>query len=81
MPNDSEFPNDGVVSTLSDVLEKWHPGLQRYCLSSKAAAGILRRATRRGRALPEPLNSALEQLAQEHLALEAAKEAAEQQPS
>jgi endonuclease V-like protein UPF0215 family len=63
MPNVSEFPNDAVVSTLSDVLEPWHEGLRRYCLSAKAAKGIIRRAERRGRELPEPLRTALTTLA------------------
>lgn len=62
-PSVSEFPNDGVVSTLSDVLEPWHEGLRRYCLSSRAAKGIVRRAERRGRELPEPLRTALTTLA------------------
>lgn len=62
-PSVSEFPSDGVVSTLSDVLEPWHEGLRRYCLSSRAAKGIVRRAERRGRELPEPLRTALTTLA------------------
>jgi hypothetical protein len=43
---------------LSDILETG-PHLLRYCLSPKAAAGILRRAARRGRALPAALHGAL----------------------
>jgi len=58
----SESPNEGAVySSLPDVLEESVP--QRYCLSSRAAAGILRRAQKRGRKLPEALRTALETLA------------------
>ena len=55
--NISECPNDAVVCSLSDVLEaSVHP---RFFLSPRAAAGILRRAEARGRALPEHLRVAL----------------------
>lgn len=37
--------------------------LLKYSISSKAAEGILRRATRRGKTLPEPLHNALLQVA------------------
>lgn len=60
----SEFPSDAVASSLSDVLETG-PHLLRYCLSPKAAAGILRRAARRGRDLPGSLRSALQAVASE----------------
>src|SRR5690554_3001230 len=56
--NISEWPNDAVACSLSTVLEASVP--DRYFLSPKACAGILRRAERRGRALPEPLRVALE---------------------
>jgi hypothetical protein len=46
---------------LSRVLEATAP--QRFFLSAKAAVGILRRANRRGRQLPEALNQALMSLA------------------
>ena len=36
---------------------------RRYCLSAKACAGILRRAAKRGKALPEHLRAALEAVA------------------
>lgn len=52
----------GVASSLSEVLET-EPPPQRYWLSAKAAAGILRRAERRGKELPEPLALALSALA------------------
>jgi hypothetical protein len=50
----------GDVFSLSDVLET-QPLPQRYCLSAKACNGILRRAERRGKKLPEMLKQALEQ--------------------
>lgn len=56
----SEFPSDAAVSSLSDILEPWDPRLQRYCLTQQACSGILRRAQRRGRALPTALLQALE---------------------
>ena len=60
--NISECPSDGVESTLSDI---WEPhALSKYCLSPKAAAGILRRAQKRGRKLPIALEQALVAVAQ-----------------
>jgi hypothetical protein len=54
----SESPNAGAVSTsLRDVLEEAVPA--RYFLSPRAAAGILRRAEKRGRELPQHLADAL----------------------
>jgi hypothetical protein len=52
----------GDVCSLSDVLET-QPLPQRFSLSAKACAGILRRAERRGKALPPMLKQALEQTA------------------
>ena len=53
-----ECPRDGVESHLSQILEDTpHP---KYYLSAKACRGILRRAERRGKALPETLRTALE---------------------
>src|SRR6188472_2244504 len=56
----SAFPNAEHVclSSLHEVLETGvvHP---RYFLSSKACAGILRRAEKRGRKLPQALQEAL----------------------
>ena len=55
----SEFPSGAAECTLSDVLEdRLVP--QRYYLSPKAAAGILRRAERRGKKLPPRLERALQ---------------------
>ena len=57
----SESPNVAVECSLSQVLE--HHTDPRYLLSAKAASGILRRATRRGKTLPQPLLEALTALA------------------
>src|SRR5581483_5796808 len=54
----SEYPSDGVVSSLSDILETGEVP-QQYFLSSRACRGILRRAEKRGKDLPEALKSAL----------------------
>ena len=55
-----ESPKDGVESHLSQILEV-NPH-RRYCLSAKACQGILTRASRRGKQLPEMLRVALEQM-------------------
>ena len=60
--NTSEFPSDAAASSLSDILQT-SGDLSRYYLSPTAAAGILRRAARRGRELPPSLRSALEAVA------------------
>jgi hypothetical protein len=64
MPDTSEFRSVvgessllPVEPTLSMILEERADS--RYALSSRAAAGILRRAGRRGRKLPEALERAL----------------------
>ncbi len=59
----SESPNDAAECSLSDILEPSVPS--RFYLSSKAAAGILRRAERRGKTLPEHLSAALSAVATE----------------
>lgn len=59
----SECPSDGgEYSSLQDVLEDQVP--ERFYLSQKAAAGILRRAEKRGRELPKHLHKALTELAE-----------------
>jgi len=58
----SEFPSDAAACSLSDVLETG-PHLARYSLSPRACQGILRRAAKRGKALPAPLAAALESVA------------------
>jgi hypothetical protein len=55
----SESPSGAVVCSLSAVLET-RPVPRRYWLSAKAAAGILRRAAKRGKTLPPRLMTALE---------------------
>ena len=56
--NTAEFHSDAVASSLSDILET---GVvpQRYYLSATACRGILRRAKKRGKALPTALMEAL----------------------
>ena len=56
--NIGESPNVAVVSRLSAILEECPH--QKYYLSPKACQGILTRATRRGKELPEPLMNALQ---------------------
>ena len=59
MHSTSEFPKDGgVSSSLQNVLET-QPVLPKFYLSAKACEGILRRAERRGKKLPEALDKAL----------------------
>lgn len=58
MLNFGELPNAAVESRLSWILED-HP-LPKYYLSRKSCQGILNRAKRRGKILPEPLRKALE---------------------
>lgn len=56
----AEWPSDGVASSLLDVLEETGERLRPYCLSAKACEGLIRRAERRGRTLPKPLQRALQ---------------------
>ena len=56
--NGSECHNDAAASSLSDILEAGEVP-QKYFLSAKACAGILRRAEKRGKALPVQLEEAL----------------------
>ena len=62
--NTLEYPNAAVESSLSDVLEMTGEHLHKYSLSAKAAQGILRRAGRKGKQLPEQLNDALCKISQ-----------------
>ena len=62
IPDSSEWPSGGdgfSRVSLSEVLVKIGPD-EPYWLSPKACAGILRRASRRGKELPEALRQALE---------------------
>ena len=54
----SEWPSDAVVCSLSDILETGNVP-QRFFLSATACQGILRRADKRGKDLPEALRLAL----------------------
>ena len=56
----SEWPSAAAVCSLSEVLETDVP--PKYFLSATACSGILRRAERRGKALPEHLRQALIQV-------------------
>ena len=56
--NTSEYRNGATASSLSDILETGAVP-QRYFLTGTACRGILRRAERRGKALPEALRLAL----------------------
>ena len=53
-----ESPREENVSRLSQILED--SAQPKYYLSAKACAGILNRAQRRGKELPEILKQALE---------------------
>ena len=64
-PDTSESPSGGEGFSrvsLSQILQRIGPD-ERYWLSQKACQGILRRATRRGKSLPEALQQALEERA------------------
>ncbi len=58
-----EWPNDAAVCSLSSVLEPAESIPSRFFLSSRACAGILRRAEKRGKELPPMLEQALRQVA------------------
>ena len=55
--NTGESPNVAVVSRLSQILEETPQ--EKYRLSAKACQGILRRAERRGKDLPQTLKTVL----------------------
>ena len=61
MPNISAQHSGAGVCSLSAIFEANAP--ERYCLSPKACAGILKRAARRGKDLPLLLRTALERQA------------------
>lgn len=54
-----ECPSAVKESTLWQILQADAP--EKYYLSAKACAGILRRAERRGKTLPKMLREALEE--------------------
>jgi len=55
--NFGEYPSDARESTLSQILDLNAP--EKYSLSPRACAGILRRAEKRGKTLPDMLKDAL----------------------
>ena len=57
--NTGECPSAEKESTLWQILQADAP--EKYYLSAKACAGILRRAEKRGKALPPMLREALEE--------------------
>ena len=61
-----ESPNgvEECSSSLASILQSSQEVDKRYYLSAKAAEGILRRATRRGKHLPPRLEKALIQVSQ-----------------
>ena len=61
MRNIGESPSEDAASTLSAILQTDVP--DKYYLSPKACLGILRRASARGKELPEILRLALERQA------------------
>jgi DNA (cytosine-5)-methyltransferase 1 len=59
----SESRNAAAATSLQAILEAPEAVPSRFSLSPKAAQGILRRAAKRGRTLPDALQTALEALA------------------
>ena len=57
--NTGECPNEENASILWQILQENAP--EKYYLSAKACEGILRRAERRGKKLPEMLREALKE--------------------
>ena len=58
--NITESPSDVRESTLSQILDLNAPA--KYSLSAKACLGILRRAEKRGKVLPDMLREALNEV-------------------
>ena len=58
-------PSGGDVCSLSDILEPHGSVPRRYFWSRRACVGILRRAERRGKVLPEVLARTLQEVAGE----------------
>ena len=60
MLNGSEWPSGAEGSSACSLASILEPSVARkYFLSAKACAGILRRAEKRGKALPDALKAAL----------------------
>jgi hypothetical protein len=58
----SEFPNNAAASSLSEIVIRSNVP-EKYCLSAKACAGILRRADKSGKTLPPMFRNALQEVA------------------
>lgn len=58
--NVEEWPNDASVKNLADILQPMSEVDDRFFLSPKACAGILRRAEKRGTKLPQKFKEAAE---------------------
>lgn len=61
MRNTSESPSVAVECSLSEILQVDAP--EKYSLSARACNGILRRAEKRGKTLPDMLRDALMEVA------------------
>src|SRR5438477_5168368 len=61
--NISGWPKGASACSLSDILEDNGNVPQRFYLTARACAGILRRAAKRGKELPPQLKAALEEVA------------------
>lgn len=59
--NTGESPSAARESTLSQILQA--DALEKYYLSARACQGILRRAEKRGKKLPQMLEDALKEAA------------------
>ena len=60
--NIGEYPNEESESSLSRILQPMEDVPEKYYLSQRGGAGILRRAKERGKVLPKELRVALESL-------------------
>ncbi len=58
--NVEEWPNDASVKNLAEILQPMSEVDDRFILSPKACAGILRRAEKRGVKLPQKFKEAAE---------------------
>ena len=63
--NTLEYPNEEEESLLLDVLETTSEVQPKYYLSQKACVGILKRAKKRGKTIPNNLEKALKFMAQQ----------------
>ncbi len=60
MLNTSVYPNDAKESFLLQILQPPEDVQEKFFLSARACMGILNRAAKRGKQLPEMLKAALE---------------------